>query len=135
MTRQEPHLFSKEQEVGIPLSGNTVLNVGFGFGLNTEAMSSMGAKVFGVEPDTGPTTRPTYLVLLMAGAYGVDARGSSLPRSPSISGTNIDTAEALHTATINHYREDRTLLLQNNYNGWANPEDLAPIPQCIAQQD
>lgn len=46
------------QEVGIPLSGNTVLNVGFGFGLNTEAMSSMGAKVFGVEPDTGPTTRP-----------------------------------------------------------------------------
>ncbi|OJJ83808.1 uncharacterized protein ASPGLDRAFT_66762 [Aspergillus glaucus CBS 516.65] len=77
----------------------------------------------------------TYLVLLTAGVYGVDARGSFLPSSPSIFGTNIDTAEALHTATVNYNGEDRTLLPQNNYNGWVNPEDLAPMPQCIAQQD
>ncbi|PSN73087.1 hypothetical protein BS50DRAFT_596778 [Corynespora cassiicola Philippines] len=24
---------------------------------------------------------------------------------------------------------------QRDYNGWANPEDLTPMPQCIAQQD
>jgi hypothetical protein len=24
---------------------------------------------------------------------------------------------------------------QNNYGGWVNPEDLPPMPQCIAQQD
>ena len=24
---------------------------------------------------------------------------------------------------------------QNNHNGWVNPEDLPPMPQCIAQQD
>jgi hypothetical protein len=24
---------------------------------------------------------------------------------------------------------------QNNYGGWVNPEDLLPMPQCIAQQD
>lgn len=76
-----------------------------------------------------------YLVLLTAGVYRVDARGSFLPRSPSIFGTNIDTAEALHTATVNYNREDCTLSPQNNYNGWVNPEDLAPMPQCIAQQD
>ncbi|PYI00750.1 hypothetical protein BO78DRAFT_380430 [Aspergillus sclerotiicarbonarius CBS 121057] len=57
----------------------------------------------------------TYAVLLMAGVYGVDVR------------------EALHTGKNNW--EDRTLLPQNNYNGWVNPEDLAPMPQCIAQQN
>lgn len=76
-----------------------------------------------------------YLMLLMAGAYRADVRGSYLPRSPSTSGTNIDTAEALHTATINYNGEDHKLLPQNNYNGWVNPEDLAPMPQCVAQQD
>jgi hypothetical protein len=25
--------------------------------------------------------------------------------------------------------------IQKNYKGWVNPEDLAPMPQCIAQQD
>ncbi|KAL2823226.1 hypothetical protein BDW59DRAFT_148869 [Aspergillus cavernicola] len=58
----------------------------------------------------------TYLVLLMAGVYGVDVR------------------EALHTATVDYNGEDRTLVPQNNYNGWVNPENLAPMPQCIAQQ-
>lgn len=40
------------QKVGIELSGSTILDVGFGFGFNAEAISSMGAKVFGVEPNT-----------------------------------------------------------------------------------
>ncbi|PWY92510.1 hypothetical protein BO70DRAFT_282331, partial [Aspergillus heteromorphus CBS 117.55] len=31
--------------------------------------------------------------------------------------------------------EDRTLLPQDNRNGWVNPEDLSSMPQCIAQQD
>ncbi|KAJ3579340.1 hypothetical protein NPX13_g1224 [Xylaria arbuscula] len=30
---------------------------------------------------------------------------------------------------------DRTLTPFKNYDGWVNPEDLAPMPQCIAQQD
>ncbi|KAL4877866.1 hypothetical protein BJY04DRAFT_196997 [Aspergillus karnatakaensis] len=30
---------------------------------------------------------------------------------------------------------DGTVLPLTNRNGWVNPEDLAPMPQCIAQQD
>lgn len=75
----------------------------------------------------------TCLVLL-TGVYGVDAKGSFL-QSPSIVGTNINTAEAIHTATVKYDGEDGILLPQNNRNGWVNPEDLAPMPQCIAQQD
>ncbi|KAH8790632.1 hypothetical protein BGZ57DRAFT_850038 [Hyaloscypha finlandica] len=59
----------------------------------------------------------TYLVLLTAGVYGIAAR------------------EALHTATVNSNGEGRTLNPEDNRNGWVNPEDLAPMPQCIAQQD
>ncbi|KAH7321492.1 hypothetical protein BKA65DRAFT_512296 [Rhexocercosporidium sp. MPI-PUGE-AT-0058] len=57
----------------------------------------------------------TYLVL--AGIYGVAAR------------------EALHTAIVSYSGEGHALTPQNNRNGWVNPEDLAPMPQCIAQQD
>ncbi|PLB43277.1 hypothetical protein P170DRAFT_370267 [Aspergillus steynii IBT 23096] len=56
-----------------------------------------------------------YLVLLIAVVYGADVR------------------EALHTATA--IPDNLTVVPQNNYNGWVNPEDLAPMPQCIAQQD
>ncbi|KAF2266036.1 hypothetical protein CC78DRAFT_567129 [Lojkania enalia] len=58
-----------------------------------------------------------YLVLLLAGICGVAAKG------------------ALHTASIGSNSGGRILTPQNNYNGWVNPEDLAPMPQCIAQQD
>ncbi|KAJ5685153.1 hypothetical protein N7536_007772 [Penicillium majusculum] len=75
----------------------------------------------------------TCIVLLM-GVYGVDAKGSFL-QSPSIVGTNINTAEAIHTTTVKYDGEDGILFPQNNRNGWVNPEDLAPMPQCIAQQD
>ncbi|KAJ5385285.1 hypothetical protein N7517_003196 [Penicillium concentricum] len=74
----------------------------------------------------------TYLVLLM-GVCGVDAKGSFL-LPPSIV-SNIDTAEAIHTTTVDYDGEDGILLPQSNRNGWVNPEDLAPMPQCIAQQD
>ncbi|KAK4867093.1 hypothetical protein LT330_007834 [Penicillium expansum] len=76
---------------------------------------------------------PTCLVLL-TGVYGVDAKGSFL-QSPSIVGTNINTAEAIHTTTVKYDGDDGILLPQNNPNGWVNPEYLAPMPQCIAQQD
>ncbi|KAJ5514826.1 hypothetical protein N7463_004378 [Penicillium fimorum] len=75
----------------------------------------------------------TYLVLL-AGAYGVDAKASFL-QSPSIVGTNINSAEAIHTTAMKYDGEDGILLPQSSHNGWVNPEDLAPMPQCIAQQD
>jgi hypothetical protein len=31
--------------------------------------------------------------------------------------------------------DDLRMRPQNNYGGWVNPEDLPPMPQCIAQQD
>ncbi|KAJ3535026.1 hypothetical protein NM208_g7299 [Fusarium decemcellulare] len=30
---------------------------------------------------------------------------------------------------------DELVMIQKNFHGWVNPEDLAPMPQCIAQQD
>jgi len=48
---------------------------------------------------------------------------------------NMSTAEVLHTATVNSIGGGRILTPRNNYNGWVNPEDLTPMPQCIAQQD
>ncbi|KAG9229429.1 hypothetical protein BJ875DRAFT_474850 [Amylocarpus encephaloides] len=57
------------------------------------------------------------LVLLTAEVYGVAAR------------------EAHYTATVTPNGEGYTLAPQNSYGGWVNPEDLTPMPQCIAQQD
>jgi len=41
----------------------------------------------------------------------------------------------LRTATVGTNEEGRTLAPLVNRNGWVNPEDLTPMPQCIAQQD
>lgn len=57
------------------------------------------------------------------------------PNNSIIFDANISTTEALHTATVNSNGEGRTLTPRNNYNGWVNPEDLTPMPHCIAQQD
>lgn len=76
----------------------------------------------------------TCLVLSVAGAHGVAARGIS-PNNAIISNTSNITSEALHTAIAHPSEEDLTFTPQNNYNGWVNPEDLAAMPQCIAQQD
>ncbi|KAJ5207672.1 hypothetical protein N7449_002051 [Penicillium cf. viridicatum] len=78
--------------------------------------------------------RISTCLVLLTGVYGVDAKGSFL-QSPSIVGTNVNTAETIHTNTVKYDGEDGILLPQNNRNGWVNPEDLAPMPQCIAQQD
>ncbi|RSL59629.1 hypothetical protein CEP53_005709 [Fusarium sp. AF-6] len=34
-----------------------------------------------------------------------------------------------------HFDDGDILTIQKNFNGWVNPEDLVPMPQCIAQQD
>ncbi|KAI0858028.1 hypothetical protein F4860DRAFT_326367 [Xylaria cubensis] len=84
-----------------------------------------------------------HVLLLMVGSLAgvcreVSARGIS-PNNSIVS--DISTAEALHAAaSANHNHHDnveegRSLTPQNNYKGWVNPEDLAPMPQCIAQQD
>ncbi|KAL2845125.1 hypothetical protein BJX68DRAFT_242344 [Aspergillus pseudodeflectus] len=57
-----------------------------------------------------------YLVLLIAGANGLHSR-------------------ALRTVSTEPNGADQSLTPLNNRNGWVNPEDLPPMPQCIAQQD
>lgn len=71
----------------------------------------------------------TCLVLLVAGVYGV-ARGITL----STSDANPGTTEVLHPASLDSNGEN-FISPQSNRNGWVNPEDLTPMPQCIAQQD
>ncbi|KAE8135075.1 hypothetical protein BDV38DRAFT_285277 [Aspergillus pseudotamarii] len=59
-----------------------------------------------------------YLVLWAAVVYGLDVR-----------------EEAPQSSNSNYTEEDRTVSPQENRDGWVNPEDLASMPQCIAQQD
>ncbi|KAH6706497.1 hypothetical protein BKA61DRAFT_739410 [Leptodontidium sp. MPI-SDFR-AT-0119] len=57
------------------------------------------------------------VVLWASGIHGAATRGALPTSSPVIS------------------KGDHTLAPLNNRNGFVNPEDLAPMPQCIAQQD
>ncbi|KAJ3461029.1 hypothetical protein MRS44_011896 [Fusarium solani] len=57
-----------------------------------------------------------FHVLLTAEAFGVTATGPL-----------HDDGE--------HFDNGDILDIQKNFNGWVNPEDLVPMPQCIAQQD
>lgn len=43
---------------------------------------------------------------------------------------NTTTVEVLDGTSF-----DSNLTTQGNHNGWVNPEDLTPMPQCIAQQN
>ncbi|KAI0114029.1 hypothetical protein GGR51DRAFT_505284 [Nemania sp. FL0031] len=61
------------------------------------------------------------LWLLTAGVYGLATRE---PFNNSIV-----------FGASNNANRDRTLTPLKSYNGWVNPEDLTPMPQCIAQQD
>ncbi|KAI9034933.1 uncharacterized protein KD926_005014 [Aspergillus affinis] len=61
----------------------------------------------------------TLVLLFTAGICGIDVRESSHPTIPA----------------VDHNEEDQLFLPQDNYDGWVNPEDLSPMPQCIAQQD
>ncbi|RDW64489.1 uncharacterized protein DSM5745_09900 [Aspergillus mulundensis] len=58
------------------------------------------------------------LALLIAAVRGLDLRGT-LP---------VD-------ANTDHNGDDLSVFPQSNHDGWVNPEDLPPMPQCIAQQD
>jgi hypothetical protein len=73
-------------------------------------------------------------VLLTMGICRVAAQGI-LWRHLPVSSSLKRASEALYTATIEPTEEDRTLKPLENRNGWVNPEDLTPMPQCIAQQD
>jgi hypothetical protein len=43
--------------------------------------------------------------------------------------------ETAHTTSVVSNVNDDILTPQENRNGWVNPEDLSPMPQCITQQD
>ena len=49
--------------------------------------------------------------------------------------STLTLAEALRPAQIGTTDESYTITPLVNRNGWVNPEDLAPMPQCVAQQD
>ncbi|CBX98435.1 hypothetical protein LEMA_P098440.1 [Plenodomus lingam JN3] len=51
-----------------------------------------------------------------------------------VAAQGIDTLE-LTKADIDRIDADRTLAPLQNRNGWVNPEDLASMPQCVAQQN
>ncbi|KAI1522047.1 hypothetical protein PtrSN002B_012265, partial [Pyrenophora tritici-repentis] len=48
---------------------------------------------------------------------------------------SVATQEALHAAKIGPDEKGQTLAPLFNRNGWINPEDLTPMPQCIAHQN
>ncbi|KAK5992045.1 hypothetical protein PT974_05441 [Cladobotryum mycophilum] len=65
----------------------------------------------------------TCCVLLAAGLCKVAANGTG-------------TSEGLHTLTASKHSDEGGIpTIQKNFNGWVNPEDLTPMPQCISQQD
>lgn len=53
----------------------------------------------------------------------------------SLTSSMLKTAEALRPAQTRTTDESYVIAPLVNRNGWVNPEDLAPMPQCIAQQD
>lgn len=74
------------------------------------------------------------LLLLTVRLCGPATAGTLALSFPS--NTNL-TQEA--TGAIQTYSEvsngDDLVTIQDNYDGWVNPEDLTAMPQCIAQQD
>lgn len=68
------------------------------------------------------------------GFEGVATQGNPLSIA-SASSILRKTAETLHTAKIGPDEKSQTLGPLVNRNSWMNPEDLTPMPQCIAQQD
>ncbi|KAH7141792.1 hypothetical protein EDB81DRAFT_53458 [Dactylonectria macrodidyma] len=76
-----------------------------------------------------------FRVILTVGVCGIAAMGICLPASIFIIfDANRTPIDADHTASI-HLNEGDMLTPLANFNGWVNPEDLIPMPQCIAQQD
>jgi hypothetical protein len=48
---------------------------------------------------------------------------------------NSPNEEPLYAVTLYPNEDEQGLVPQENRNGWVNPEDLTPVPQCIVQQD
>lgn len=73
-----------------------------------------------------------WLLLLIAGLHRAIATGTTSQISIHLD-IKPSLAEFTYDPPIIETDEESHIL--NNYNGWINPEDLAPMPQCIAQQD
>lgn len=69
---------------------------------------------------------PLYLLLLAVGFFGV---------AVDVTGTFPSRNTTLHSNRLADAATNNTFLPQTTRGGWINPEDLAPMPQCIAQQD
>lgn len=78
--------------------------------------------------------------LLVLAASGVALTGALLfstdSRYPTLTFHAIDTTTHDSSGLYDLQVHDRNIpTIQKNYGGWVNPEDLPPMPQCIAQQD
>lgn len=74
----------------------------------------------------------TWLLLLIVGLHRAIAIGTTSPNSIYLD-IKSSLTESADDPTIIETDEGSTTL--DNYNDWIYPEDLAPMPQCIAQQD
>lgn len=106
--------------------------------LNREGPSDYSPTPLRSPERLGPTNKmklPNVChMLLTAGVCGVTVKGISLPTTLLFS-TPTTTIGAPHNASGHSSVDDSNFFPQNNYGGWVNPENLTPMPQCIAQQD
>lgn len=77
-----------------------------------------------------------FHVLLTVGVFGAATIGirCRLPLPVLDANLNGATTGPLHDVD-EYFDEDDIAAIQKNFHGWVNPEDLVPMPQCIAQQD
>lgn len=76
----------------------------------------------------------TSFVLLTVVVCSVAAQGNCVLMTPVFPILRENT-EVLHPGKIGVHEDDQTLDTLVNRGGWVNPEDLIPMPQCIAQQN
>jgi hypothetical protein len=76
----------------------------------------------------------TSFVLLTVVVCGVAAQGNCVLMT-SVFPTLRENTEVLRPGKIGVHEDDQTLDALVNRGGWVNPEDLIPMPQCIAQQN
>jgi hypothetical protein len=73
-------------------------------------------------------------LLLTAGLCGQAAAGISAPNFVASTKLTQETTVAIQTSSEVSNGSD-LITIQDNYEGWVNPEDLTAMPQCVAQQD
>ncbi|PTD05700.1 hypothetical protein FCULG_00001908 [Fusarium culmorum] len=69
--------------------------------------------------------------LLVLATSGVALTGRQVPDANSQSDTTHDSRRR----DDSEFHNGNNPKIMKNWEGWVNPEDLAPMPQCIAQQD